>query len=213
MKNKHNLRVSVPTLRRLPMYVSILKRLKEENHKYVSATTIARELDFEPIQVRKDLSITGIVGKPKVGFELEELIKSIGNFLNWKNNEKALIVGVGALGHAILGYDNFKNYGLNIVCAFDNDKRKIGKKFHGIKIYSMVSLSKMVKSKKISMAVITTPGKVAQEVYDLLTEAGIKAIWNFTPTSLKSKEGVIVESVHLSQSLAVLTHKMANLNS
>lgn len=110
---------SLPTLRRLPRYIHVLKKLKKEDVKYVSATLIAKELGIESIQLRKDLSITGVVGKPKIGFNLDKLLTAIVNFLNWNNKEDAFLIGVGALGEAIIGYENFRNYGLNIVAAFD----------------------------------------------------------------------------------------------
>ena len=200
---------SLPTLRRLPRYIHVLRRLKSNNVEYVSATVIAKELGIEPIQVRKDLSVTGIVGKPKIGFELDDLVAAIVDFLNWNNQEDAFLIGVGALGKAIIGYDNFKSYGLNIIAAFDNNKSLIGKNVHGIEVLSISELSSLVKRMKVNLAVITTPNSAAQEVADEVVNAGVKAIWNFSPASLRVPDDVIVESVHLSQSLAILTHKLS----
>ncbi len=210
MKKQNSILASLPTLRRLPKYIHLLKKMKQNNVKYVSATLIARELEIEAIQVRKDLSITGIVGKPKIGFGLNELILGIEKFLNWNIKEDAVLIGVGALGKAIIGYENFKNYGLNIIVAFDNDEKKIGSKVLNVKVLAIEKLRGLVEKKKIKIAVITTPASVAQEICDILIKAGIKAIWNFSPVSLKASNNVIIESVHLSQSLAVLTHKLAN---
>ena len=180
----------VPTLRRLPKYIHLLKRMKAENIEYVSATTIAEELGLEAIQVRKDLSLTGIVGKPKLGFELEELINSIREFLNWNNVTDAFLVGVGALGEAIIGYENFKSYGLNIIAAFDVDPKKIGKEISGDEVFSIDKLYDLIQRMKINIGIIR----------------------NFGSIDLKVPEQVILENVHLSQSLAVLTHKLAKNN-
>lgn len=209
MTEEHLVVASLPTLRRLPRYAHVLKKLKKQNVEHVSATLIARELGIEPIQVRKDLSVTKIVGKPKIGFNLDELLTEIGNYLNWNNKEDAVLVGVGALGEAIIGYENFKNYGLNIIAVFDNNEKKIGENIHGFKIQSISELHKLVKRRHVNIAIITTPGEVAQEYCDNLVKVGIKAIWNFSPTSLKVSDNVVIESVHLSQSLAILTHKLA----
>ncbi|MBL1211731.1 MAG: redox-sensing transcriptional repressor Rex [Ignavibacteriae bacterium] len=199
----------IPTIRRLPKYIHMLKRLKIENVLYVSATTIAHELKIEPILVRKDLSITGIIGKPKVGFEVEELIASITQFLNWNNTEDAFIIGVGALGEAILGYSGFKDYGLNIIAGFDIDKKKIGKKIFGVEILPLDSLEDLIKRMHINIGVLTVPASESQEICDSMVSSGIKAIWNFSPIALQVPDEVILENVHLSQSLAVLTHKLA----
>ena len=208
MKKKDS-SASLPTLRRLPRYIHVLKRLKLKNIEYVSATTIAGELEIESIQVRKDLSVTGIVGKPKIGFELDELIISIQEFLNWNKQEDAYLIGAGGLGKAIVSYENFKNYGLNIVAIFDNNKKKIGKKINGLEVLPLDKLYDLGESKNVKIGVITTPASAAQEVCDKLIINGVKAIWNFSPVSLKAPKDIIIESVHLSQSLAVLTHKLS----
>ncbi len=209
MAIQNSISAPVPTLRRLPRYIHVLKRLKKGNIKFVSATTIAKELGIESIQVRKDLSVTGVTGKPKVGFELDKVIVSIKRFLHWDNRYNAFLIGFGALGEAILGYDDFKNCGLNIIAAFDVDKKKIGKNFNGVEIFSMNDIYSLAEKMEVSIAVITTPGNVAQQIANDLVKAGIKAIWNFSPVPLKVEENIIVESVHLSQSLAVLTHKLS----
>jgi len=97
-----------PTLRRLPRYLHLLNKLKEEDVKEISSTMIANELSLDPTQVRKDIEFTGIIGRPKIGFNTSELIKAIENFLNWNNLTEAFLVGVGNLGKAIMGYNNFK---------------------------------------------------------------------------------------------------------
>jgi len=113
---KHLGGIPEPTLRRLPKYIDLLKRLQSTNVKYVSSNYIADKLNLDSIQVRKDLAITGIIGKPKLGFDLDELIRSLNHTLNWDNLNDAFLVGIGSLGSAIIGYRAFfRNYpyGLN----------------------------------------------------------------------------------------------------
>ena len=201
----------LPTLKRLPRYLHILQDLKSKGIKRVSTTIIAEELGIDSIQVRKDLSATGIVGKPKIGFELDELLNHIIHFLNWDNMTDAFLVGLGGLGKAILGYDNFKNYGLNIVAAFDNDPELIGTKVHCVGVFDVEKIEDLAKRMKINIGVLTVPTSVAQEVADKMVAGGIRAIWNFAPVKLKLPDKIIVENVFLSQSLGVLTHRLAQL--
>ena len=138
-----------PTLRRFPQYIHLLKRLRKESTQYISSTTIADELELDSIQVRKDLAITGVVGKPKLGFDIDELISALSNILNWDNSTDAFLVGAGSLGSALLGYKNFNQYGLNIVAAFDNDPNKIGKTISGIEVLSIEKFGNMVERMKV----------------------------------------------------------------
>ncbi len=201
----------LPTLKRLPRYLHILQDLKAKGIKQVSATIIAEELGIDSIQVRKDLSTTGIIGKPKIGFELNELIDHIVHFLNWDNMTDAFLVGLGGLGKAILGYDNFKNYGLNIVAAFDTDPELLDTKVHCVGVFDIKKLEDLAQRMKIHIGVLTVPVSAAQEVAEKMVAGGIKAIWNFAPVKLKLPDNIIIENVFLSQSLGVLTHRLAQL--
>ena len=144
-------RISMPSVRRFPSYLRILMQNREAGHKTISATQLAEELGLTPIQVRKDLASTGIEGRPKVGFSIEELISSITHALGWDNLTEALIVGAGNLGSALAAYDGFSAYGLRIVAIFDKDPSKIGKRIgdltvlpvDGINQYIMVCISAM----------------------------------------------------------------------
>jgi redox-sensing transcriptional repressor len=198
-----------PTLRRLPKYIDLLKRLQTTNVKYISSSFIAEKLNLDPIQVRKDLAITGIVGKPKLGFDLDELIRSLNHTLNWDNLNDAFLIGVGSLGNALIGYRAFSSYGLNIVAAFESDKEKIGKVFNGIEVLPVSKLGEMIRRMKINIGILTVPADEAQQLADEMTEAGIKAIWNFAPIHLNVAKDVIIENAQLTQSLGVLTHKLA----
>lgn len=199
---------SIPTLKRLPRYLQVLKALNQEENMYISATKIADELKVDSIQVRKDLQSTGIIGKPKLGFELKELIQSIESFLNWDNLTDAFLIGVGSLGQALLGYENFKKSGLNIIAGFDIDEKLVGKTIRGINIYNINKVEDLIKRMKINVAVIALPANNVNMIVEKIVEAGITAIWNFAPVHINTNEDVIIENVNLTQSLAVLTHKI-----
>jgi redox-sensing transcriptional repressor len=198
----------LPSVRRLPMYLRVLKAMLEEGRAAVSCTMIAADLRADPTQVRKDLAITGIVGKPKVGYETALLIDSIEEFLGWNNSTDAFLVGVGSLGTAILGHREFANLGLNIVAAFDASPSKVGRRVHGHEIMAMDRLRGLARRMHIHIGVLTVPADAAQKVAGLMADSGIIAVWNFTPTRLDLPGDMIVERADLSSSLAALTSRL-----
>ena len=199
---------SLPTIKRLPSYLNLVKRAESEGITIISATTIAKELDLEPIQVRKDLAVTGITGKPRIGYQVTDLIKSIEAFLNWDKAHKAVIVGAGNLGSALMNYRELKNHGLNIVAITDADSNKIGQEKNGLIIQNIEDLPRIVSETKATLAILTVPPVHAQSVADILNETGIQAIWNFTNIKLKVKEQILVVMEDLSSGFAVLSLHM-----
>ncbi len=211
MKNdeKSIVRVPEPTLRRLPKYINLLEKLKRESVQFVSSNLISEELGLDSIQVRKDLALTGISGKPKLGFNLGELLQALYHTLNWDNSNDAFLAGAGSLGSALLGYKTFKDYGLNIIAAFDVNPSLTGTKINETEILPIDKLAEMITRMHVNIGVICVPADEAQQIADLMVQGGIKAIWNFAPVHLKVPAGIIVENAQLSQSLGVLTHKLA----
>ncbi|MBK6682272.1 MAG: redox-sensing transcriptional repressor Rex [Ignavibacteriales bacterium] len=200
--------VPEPVLRRLPRYLQILTRLKEEGLKEVSSTRIANELHLDSTQVRKDIEFTGIIGKPKTGFLVPQLIHAIESFLNWDNVTDAFLVGAGSLGTAILGYPGFNNYGINIIAAFDSNPEKGGGTIRNIPIFHIDKLPDLSNRMHVHIGIITVPAASANEVAAKMIDGGIKAIWNFAPVQLRVPKEIIVENVLLHASLSVLTRKL-----
>jgi len=198
----------VPTLKRLPLYLRLLRQMKENNEAYASGAVVARELGIDPIVVRKDLAITGAVGRPRLGFEINEIITSIEEFLGWSNTSDAFLVGVGNLGTALLGYQGFEQHGMRIVAAFDANPKIIGKTVHGKPILDIKKLPSLAKRMHVQIGVITVTASVAQGVADAMVEGGIRGIWNFTPAKLTVPEHVILQREDLASSLAVLSHRL-----
>ncbi len=195
---------AAPSIRRLPSYLHIIKQAQAEKNEYISGTVIAQELNLEPIQVRKDLAITGIIGKPKKGYPVDALIMAIEHFLGWDSICNAVLVGVGNLGSALMGYQEFKLHGLNIVAAFDKDPSKAGTSVHNKPVYSIDQMEEEIRKRGVSMAVLTVPWNAAQEVTDILVRAGVSAIWNFTNVKLKVPPEVVVQKEDLSSGYAML---------
>ncbi|MDR3200034.1 MAG: redox-sensing transcriptional repressor Rex [Spirochaetales bacterium] len=200
-----NLRIAaVPSVRRLPSYLHIIRDAQAEGGEYISGTVIAGELKLEAIQVRKDLAITGIIGRPKKGYPIKPLIKAIESFLGWDSRRDAVLVGVGNLGSALLGYQEFSRHGLNFVAAFDNNPKKIGAGIHSLKIMSARNMAAQIRGFGVKTAVLTVPSSYAQETANILVEAGIEGIWNFTNRKLKVPDHVVVQKEDLSSGYAML---------
>lgn len=203
--------VSRSTLKRLPLYLHLLERLQASGVETISCTQIAKEFDFDPTQVRKDLEATGEVGTARIGFRVAGLTDKIKEFLGWNNAHDAFLVGAGNMGKALLGYKDFEKYGLNIVAAFDKDTRKVGSRIFGREVLSLNKLPNLVKRMHVNIGIVTVPAEHAQAVVDLMVMSGIKAVWNFAPAPLKIPEGVILENARLTQSLAVLTNNLTKV--
>jgi redox-sensing transcriptional repressor len=200
--------IPIPTIKRLPSYLRILKQYLEAGQKMVSATTLAEELGLKPIQVRKDISCTGIEGRPKVGFTIVRLIDAIIHTLGWDNSTDAILVGAGHLGSALARYEGFDTYGLKIVAAFDIDEVKWGGKLGEVPVYSIGDIEEYLKANHVNIGVLAVPAMHAQEVADLLISCGIMAIWNFAPKDLKLPERVVIQRTDLATSFAVLSAKV-----
>jgi redox-sensing transcriptional repressor len=157
------------------------------------------------------LAVTGIVGKPKVGYNVPALISAIERFLGWTDARDAFLVGVGSLGRALMGYQGFQEYGLRIVAGFDVDPGKIGSEVHGKNVFPLEQLGARAVAMRVMVGVLTVPAVAAQDAAGAMVGAGIRAIWNYTPVTLEVPPTVIVEDVKLSASLAVLSSRLAEL--
>ncbi len=200
--------VSKRTLYRLPVYLSLLQEKQREGVEYMSATTIANLLGLNHVQVRKDLSCASSAGRPKVGYATDVLIRDLQAFLDYNNTKNAVIIGAGDLGKALLGYNGFNSYGLNIVAAFDNNPVLAGTSVKNKPIFAMEKLPRVMENMKVHIGIITTPAHTAQAIADILVKNGIMAIWNFAPTSLNVPDDVIVQNENMATSLAVLSSKL-----
>jgi|SRR6056297_372096 len=208
MSDEKNIKISEPSLKRLPLYYHHLKLLNSNDVKYVSSRKIAEKINLKPIQVRKDLSITGLVGKSRLGFNVSEAISKIENYMGWKHETDGIIVGCGDLGSALLGYGNFENYGFNIIAGFDNDQKKIGKKIHGKKIFHTKKLKDLCNRLKIKVGIICVPPESAQNIADKMINSGIKAIWNFAPAALIIPDDIVLHQEDMASSLTLLFKKI-----
>ena len=206
---KENVVASKATVSRLPVYLRFLRDKLKAGDENISSTYIADALRLNPVQVRKDLAlVSSASGKPKVGFGIKELIEGIESFLGVRNTHDAVLCGVGSLGVTLLKYEGFKNYGLNIVAAFDSDAEKVGNKVNGIPVFPFDTMGAKVARLNVKMGIITVPKTAAQKVADAMAASGIRAIWNFAPTHLSLPSEIAVKYEDLAASLAVLSKKL-----
>jgi redox-sensing transcriptional repressor len=205
-----NLRREIPeaSLRRLPIYYRSLQEMMTAGIAQVSCADLARVLGLDPTQVRKDIEMTGIVGKPRVGYALGDLVKWIENFLGWNRPKEAVLAGAGSLGSALLGYEKFRRHGMQIVAAFDIDPEKIGQRIHGREVQPLMFLPDFVRQTQTLVGVIAVPPAAAQSVTDLMVSGGIRAIWNFAPAHIQVPQRVILQNEDLYHSLASLSFKL-----
>lgn len=207
MKDVHEISKSV--LRRLPIYLAYLRSLPEASGDHISATALAKALNMGQVQVRKDLAMISDGGKPKVGYDRVALMEDIASFLGYNNTNDAVLIGAGKLGQALMGYDGFAEYGLNILAAFDEEPPEAGMTSGGKPIYPIERLPHFCEQQQMLLGIITVPKEQAQQVCDLLIECGVKAIWNFAPTHLKVPDGILVQNENMAASLAVLSKHLA----
>ena len=204
--------VSKATIGRLPAYHRYLSEKQAEGEKTISSTAIAEDLHLNAVQVRKDLSIiSSVAGKPKLGFDVEELLADINRFLGYDNVTDAVLVGAGGLGSALIGYSGFKNYGLNIVASFDTDPARIEKTINGVRVFDGKDLVRSVRRLNVRIGIIAVPRGAAQAVADALVEGGVRAIWNFAPVHLNLPENIAVKNEDMAASLAILSKRLAEI--
>lgn len=201
--------VTKATLGRLPHYLQLLRELSVDDVPYISSTVIAKKLSLGEVQVRKDLNAVSGAGKPKIGYKTADLIKSIECYLGQGNMTKAVLVGAGKLGKALLEFDDFEDYGVKITAAFDCNETAI-RYNRSIEILPMKEFDGFCKSNNIQIGIITVGAGSAQAVCDRMIESGISAIWNFAPCNLEVPDGILLKQERLALSLAYLNNQLCN---
>ncbi len=204
---ENNMNKEIPefSLQRMPVYLNYLRSLPEsDEYKYVSSGAIAQALGLGEVLVRKDLAYTGCAGRPKVGYPRADLISALENFLRINDSKRAVIVGAGGLGCALLSYGGFSNYGIELACAFDNDPAKTGTYVAGKPVYPIEELSQRCAECGAALAIIAVPASAAQSTAELIMAAGIKGILNFAPIQITAGENVKVINIDVAANLAIL---------
>ena len=200
--------MNTPTIRRMPTYLHKLLKMRLEGKTSVSSTELAEYMNIELIVVRKDIALTGISGRRRVGYDINELITYIKNFLGWQDVITATLIGAGSLGSALLGYDDFQHYGLHIESVFDCDPQKIGHEIRNREVYDIETIETRLQNAVPDIAIICVSGSAAQSVADRLVKLGVKYIWNFANVALQVPKEVYVQREVIAGGLAMLTVRM-----
>lgn len=203
---------SEPTLRRLPWYLAYVTSQRQQGVEYVSSTSISKDLNVDASQIAKDLSVLGIKGKTRIGYETAVLESALREFLGFSVSHNAVMLGVGSLGSALIADTGLERFGLNIVAGFDVRPDVVGQTIKNIPVYDINELAQRAGQLGAEIAIIAVPVGVAQQVADRAIDAGISAIWNFTPFRILARPGVVMTNTSIYAHLAVMYNRLGAQN-
>ncbi|MCI0406660.1 MAG: redox-sensing transcriptional repressor Rex [candidate division Zixibacteria bacterium] len=201
-----NRRISESTVRRLSVYYRLLSALEKEGSATVSSRVLAQREKLTPAQVRKDLSFFGSFGTRGLGYPVRELKEKIAKILGLNRTWNVAVAGAGNIGSALVSYKEFQKQGFIIKLIFDNDQRKIGSNHKGIVVSDVKNLREELKANTIDIVVVAVPASAAQGVVDEAVAAGVRAILNFAPVSLKVPEQISLRNENMSMELEQLSY-------
>ena len=201
--------ISKAVIKRLPRYYRYLGNLLEEKVERISSNELSEMMNVTASQIRQDLNNFGGFGQQGYGYNVKYLYNEIGRILGLDRVYNMIIVGAGNLGQALANYVKFEKRGFWIKGIFDVNPRLKGMTVRGIEIRMTDELPQFIRDNQIQIAALTLPKSGAEELAPILVENGVKAIWNFAHTDLQQlPKDVIVESVHLSESLMQLSYNL-----
>ena len=209
-QNNQRIMLPEPTLRRLPWYLAYVKMLDRASVDNVSSTTIAKELNVDASQIAKDLSFLDLKGKTRIGYDVHTLAEGLEDFLGFSGHHKAVVIGAGSLGSALMRDLGLAQYGLHIVAGFDIDPARVGTAVGDIPVLHVDDLPEFIARHNVSIAVLTVPVEQAQEAADAAIAGGITALWNFTPFRIKATEDIVIANTSIYAHLAIIYNRMSN---
>ncbi|WP_142413192.1 redox-sensing transcriptional repressor Rex [Hathewaya massiliensis] len=202
-KKKEN--ISMAVIKRLPKYHRYLRELLRNDVDRISSKELSEKIGFTASQIRQDLNCFGDFGQQGYGYNVNELYMQISNILGLAKAYKMVLIGSGNIGQAVANYVNFEKLGFVIEGIFDRNPKVIGLRIRDIEVKDIDRLPQFLSDNEIDIGILCVTSESAQGVCDSLVQGGIKGIWNFAPVDLNVPEGVIVENVHLSESLLTLS--------
>lgn len=202
--------ISKAVIKRLPRYRRYLGELKKRGIEKISSKDLSNLIGYTASQIRQDLNNFGGFGQQGYGYAVDKLYDEIGSILGLDRKYKIIIVGYGRLGQAMANYIKNNEPNFDIVGIFDIRQIVEGVDFPGAQVMTCKSIASFVRDEKVDIAVITVPAEKAQIVADTVSDAGIKGIWNFTAVDLELPDDVIVENIHMADSLHALAYYMSD---
>lgn len=204
--------ISQAVIGRLPRYLRYLGDLKDEGVERISSQELSELMKVTASQIRQDFNNFGGFGQQGYGYNVEYLYQEIGKILGLDQTHNFIIIGAGNLGKALGNYMNFERRGFIFKGMFDKNPELIGQDVRGVKVMPMEELESFVRENDIDIAALTIPKTGAVDITDILVENGIRAIWNFAHVDLNVPEGILVENVHLSDSLMKLSYNINRMS-
>jgi len=207
---KRNSKVSTAVIRRLPRYYRQLTELQNAGVVRISSSALGKSMGLTASQIRQDLFCFGGFGQQGYGYKVESLRDEVGEILGISKGHTLVVIGSGNLGKTLIRNFKFEHYGFQLMAAFDVNEQSVGTSIAGVPVYHIDDLEGFLQKNPASVGVLTVPSDVAQEMGDRLIAAGVKGIWNFTNYEISSsREDVVVESVHFSDSLLTLSYMIS----
>ncbi len=211
MKEKNEKYISQAVIRRLPRYFRYLRELLNNDIMRISSKELSERMNVTASQIRQDFNCFGGFGQQGYGYNVKYLYGEISKILGVDKSYSAIIVGVGNLGKALINTPMFEKRGVGICGLFDVAADTVGRKFGEHTVMHVDSMPQFCKDNNIDIAILTLPKTEVYQTAATLAEAGIRGLWNFSNTELKtdSFEGVMIENVHLGDSLMALCYSIA----
>ena len=201
--------ISRAVIKRLPRYYRYLGDLLESGVERISSNELSDKMQVTASQIRQDLNNFGGFGQQGYGYNVQHLHTEIGKIMGLDRTYNMIILGAGNLGQALANYAAFENRGFILKGIFDVNPRLQGVSIRGVPIRMMDDLKAFVQNNNIDIAVLTIPKEKAIEVANMLVDNGVRAIWNFAHTDLNLPDNIVVENVHLSESLMQLSYNIS----
>ncbi len=207
---KMDKKISLAVIKRLPRYYRYLGDLLDNGITRISSKDLSKRMNVTASQIRQDLNNFGCFGQQGYGYNVELLYDEIKKILGINKQYNLVIIGAGNIGQALVNYINFQKRGFNFIAMFDVNPRLIGMTIRGIEIYDIDTLEDFLKTHNVDIVVLTLPKNNAVKVSKIIIDCGIKGIWNFSHVDLKTPPNVVVENIHLTDSMMTLSYKLNN---
>lgn len=204
--------ISMAVIRRLPKYHRYLGELLRNDIDRISSKELSEKIGFTASQIRQDFNCFGDFGQQGYGYNVRELYNEISRILGLNTEYRTVLVGAGNIGQAVANYTRFEKLGFYLKGIFDKNPRIIGLKIRDIEVKDVEELEDFLKENQVDIGIICIPKEHAQRIAQVFVNNGIKAIWNFAPTDIEVPDDVIVENVHLSESLLSLSYRLNEAN-
>ena len=202
--------ISQAIITRLPRSYRYLGELIAQGVERISSNEFSKLMGVTASQIRQDLNNFGGFGQQGYGYNVKNLYMEIGKILGIDRVHNIVVIGAGNFGRALAGYSDFERRGFRIKALFDRDPKKVGTDINGIEVYPIDQVQDYIRKNNIEIVALTVPKEAAIALAQTLVGTGIKGIWNFAHTDLRVPKDIIVENVHLSESLMRLSYNIVH---